>query len=77
MKILFLEKKLFLKCVAYDNFDLKQVITTIEQGGLKIALILNKNNKLVGTISDGDIREDLLSGYTLDSPISEIIKKIV
>ena len=62
---MFLEKKLFLKCVAYDNFDLKQVITTIEQGGLKIALIINSQDKLVGTVNDGDIRRGLLSGYTL------------
>ena len=72
---MFLEKKLFLKCLAYDNYDLKQVISTIEQGGLKIALILNRENILVGTINDGDIRRALLNGYNLDSPITEIIKK--
>ena len=52
-----LEKKLVLKCIAYDCYDLKKVISTIENGGLKIALILNDNNKLVGIISDGDIRK--------------------
>ena len=68
---MFLEKKLFLKCIAYDSYDLKKVISTIENGGLKIALILNDNNKLVGTISDGDIRRALLKGYTLNSSIKK------
>ena len=72
---MFLEKKSILKCVAYDNFEVKQVISTIEQGGLKIALIINSQDKLVGTVNDGDIRRGLLSGYTLDSPILEIIRK--
>lgn len=72
---MFLEKKLFIKCIAYDNFDLKQVISTIEQGGLKIALLLNSEEKLIDTISDGDIRRALLKGYTLDSLITKIIKK--
>ena len=72
---MFLEKKLFTKCLAYEDFDIKKVVSTIENGGLKIALILNNKNKLVGTISDGDVRRALLKGYTLESSIKKIINK--
>ena len=72
---MFLKKKLFEKCIAYEDFDIKKVISTIENGGLKIALILSSDKKLVGTVNDGDIRRALLKGSTLDSPITKIIKK--
>ena len=72
---MFLERKLFTECLAYDNFDIKRVISAIDNGGLKIALILNSDNNFVGTVTDGDIRRALLKGYKLDSSIKKIIKK--
>ena len=54
---------------------MREVISTIEAGGLRIALVLNKEKKLVGTITDGDIRRGLLRGLSLKSPIQSIIKK--
>ena len=73
----FLEKKSFSKCITYENGNIRTVISTIENGGLRIALIINKREQLVGTVCDGDIRRGLLRGLNLDSPISTIIKKIV
>ena len=72
---MFLQRKLFSKCIAYEKSDIKEVISTIEDGGLKIALILNSDKKFIGTITDGDIRRALLKGYKLDCPITKIIKK--
>tara|TARA_Y100000739_G_C20570468_1_gene447500 strand:+ start:213 stop:1283 length:1071 start_codon:yes stop_codon:yes gene_type:complete len=71
----FLDKKSCNNCIVYGEGDIRQVITAIEKGGLRIALILTKENQLVGTISDGDIRRGLLKGLSLDSPFSTIIKK--
>ena len=31
--------------------------------------------KLVGTISDGDIRRALIDGYNFETPIKKILKK--
>ena len=55
--------------------DIKKVISTIEEGGLRIALILSKENKLIGTVSDGDIRRGLLKGLSLQSPVRKIMQK--
>ena len=71
----FLKKESFIKCITYEDGDIRQAISTIEKGGLKIALIINKDNQLVGTICDGDIRRGLLKGLTLDSALSKIIYK--
>jgi NDP-sugar pyrophosphorylase family protein len=40
---------------------------------MKIALVLDGENKLLGTVSDGDIRRGLLNGLTLDDGIESII----
>ena len=71
----FVDKKSFAKCITYEHVDIKKVISTIEEGGLRIALITNNNNKLVGIVCDGDIRRGLLKGLTLTSPVSQIIEK--
>ena len=72
---MFLEKKSCRKLSIYGESNIKKVISTIEKGGLKIALIFDKENKLLGTVCDGDIRRALLRGLTLESSISEIINK--
>ena len=65
----FIKKDSFHKCITSEDGDIRKAISTIEKGGLRIALIVNNENKLVGTICDGDIRRALLKGLTLDSPL--------
>ena len=50
-------------------------LRTIESGGCQIALITDKNSKLLGTISDGDIRRFLIHGNSLDEKVSTIMNK--
>ena len=71
----FLKKNSYKKCITDEKVNIRQVISTIEEGGLRIALILNNKNKLIGTICDGDIRRGLLKGLTLESSITSIIRK--
>ena len=72
---MFLRKDLCNKCIVYGNGDIRKAITAIDIGGLRIAIILDLNNKLIGTICDGDIRRGLLKGLTLDSPFEDLIQK--
>ena len=74
---MFLKKDLCNKCIVYGDGDIRKVITAIDIGGLRIAIILDINNKLIGTICDGDIRRGLLKGLTLDSPFEDLIQKNV
>tara|TARA_B100000945_G_scaffold91038_1_gene71082 strand:- start:470 stop:1543 length:1074 start_codon:yes stop_codon:yes gene_type:complete len=71
----FIKKQSCEKCIVYEAGDIKKIISSIEKGGLRIALILNSSNKLEGTITDGDIRRGLLKGLSLDSPFSKILRK--
>jgi len=55
------------------NSTIEQAVQILNQVGLKIVLITDKNGVLQGTISDGDIRRGLMNGLTLSSPIEKII----
>ena len=40
-----------------------------------ILFVLDKNNKLLGSITDGDIRRGLIKGINLNDQISKVIQK--
>ena len=73
--VIFIKKNLCKKCLIYEKGNIKNAISTIEEGGLKIALVISEDNKLLGTICDGDIRRGLLRGLNLDSPLTSVIQK--
>ena len=55
--------------------SIKEAIKNLNLSSLKIVLVVDKNNKLFGTIVDGDIRRGLLDGLGLDSKIKDIVQK--
>lgn len=54
---------------------LKDAVKLLENGNLKIVLVLDENNILKGTVYDGDIRRALLKGISLASSIKEAMFK--
>ncbi len=56
------------------NSTIKEAMQTIDTGAMKIAVVVNKEGKLVGTLTDGDIRRGLLKGLSLTSSIESIIQ---
>ena len=55
---------------------IKDVINLLDKVALKIVLITDESNSLIGTISDGDVRRGLLRGLELNDPIESIINDI-
>jgi dTDP-glucose pyrophosphorylase len=43
------------------------------QGGQKIALVVDSDQKLLGTVTDGDVRRGILSGIDAKNPVSMIM----
>lgn len=58
-----------------ENATLKQVLEIIDSGAMQIALVIDDNDKLIGTITDGDIRRGFLKGLDLNSSIETIVFK--
>jgi dTDP-glucose pyrophosphorylase len=53
--------------------SIEDAIKILIDSSLGIVLIVDSDLKLLGTVTDGDIRRGLLRGLTLSSPISEVI----
>jgi dTDP-glucose pyrophosphorylase len=52
---------------------IKQVIETIERAQAKVALVIDDGQRLIGTVTDGDVRRGLLRGFDLGAPATQIM----
>lgn len=50
-------------------------LNNLRNGVPLILLVLNENSQLVGTLTDGDIRRALISGYILSTTIQDIMHR--
>lgn len=57
------------------NSTIKDALQTINNGGLQVAIVVDENDALVGTVTDGDIRRGLLNGLDLNSSVSLVVHK--
>ena len=48
-------------------------VGTIDRGGMQIALVVDGNGRLQGTVTDGDVRRGVLRGVKLDEPVSTVM----
>ena len=58
-----------------STMTLRQTIEAITAGSLQIALVVDQNNKLLGTVTDGDIRKAILAGKDLSIPAADAMRK--
>jgi len=63
------------KVTLSKNATIKEAFEVIDKGAMRIAIIVDDENKVIGTISDGDARRGLLKGYTLENSIEELYFK--
>ena len=55
------------------NSTIREALEVIQSGSLKIGVVVDKNEKLIGTVTDGDIRRGLLNNLSLDDVIGSVI----
>lgn len=58
-----------------EDASLQQAIRCLDASGLQIAIVARPDGRMVGTLTDGDIRRGLLRGLTLASPADDIIHR--
>ena len=66
-------ERIWRQAILPESSTIGQVISNLDQVAIKIVLVVDKANKLIGTVSDGDIRRGLLKGLDLNSPIVSIV----
>jgi dTDP-glucose pyrophosphorylase len=50
-----------------------ETLKVIDETALEIALVVKKDRKLLGTVTDGDIRRALINGMTLQTPVKKLM----
>ena len=70
-----MKKKDWKKTLVRDDQNIEEVIKSLRSSGLQIVLIINKSKQLVGTITDGDLREFILKKFDLKKKSKLLMKK--
>ena len=63
------------KIILNETASIKEAIQIIDDNSIKIVLVVEGNKKLIGTITDGDIRRSLLRGISLNQSVKSIMNK--
>lgn len=52
---------------------LQEAIATLDRGALRIAIVVDEQRRLLGTLTDGDVRRALLKHLPLHIPVGEVM----
>lgn len=55
--------------------SVRDAIATIDRVGIGAALIIDDENRLVGIITDGDVRRAILHNFDLSRPLAELLQE--
>jgi dTDP-glucose pyrophosphorylase/CBS domain-containing protein len=55
--------------VVRSGVTLRQALGVLDRCGIEIAVIVDHNERVLGVITDGDVRRSLLRGITLEDPV--------
>ena len=61
------------KLLISKNYTIEEVLKKMDQEAKGLLLVVNEDNKLIGTITDGDIRRAILSGLRLEDKIEKFV----
>ncbi len=65
----------FEKLLIGPDVSVREAVMAIDAGAIWIALVVDERRRLLGTVSDGDVRRALLRGTTLDDPVHGVIHR--
>jgi len=55
-----------------QNASIKEALKVIDSGAKRIAIVVNGDNRVIGTVSDGDIRRAILRGKQLHDSLAGV-----
>ncbi len=68
-----IEKDIWRRALLTGAATLQEAIRNLEQTALRIILVVGDDARLLGTVSDGDIRRGLLSGGSMETTLDTVI----
>jgi dTDP-glucose pyrophosphorylase len=67
--------KSLLDCFVSADATMARVVEVIDRGAAQIALVVDENKKLLGTVTDGDFRRALLRGLSMQTPVEQFMHR--
>ena len=65
----------FSALVVSEDSTVRSVISCIDKNGKGIAIVLDADNHLIATVTDGDIRRAILAGLDVQLPVRELLNR--
>lgn len=56
-----------------NGFSIRNTLQVLDNGAKGIVLLVDEHKKLLGTITDGDIRRAILKGISLDDSVEKVV----
>ena len=69
-----LPEHLWRKTMLLPGQLIRDAIANLNESGLQIVLVIDDSSKLLGTVTDGDIRRGLLRDAQIDSPLTAVMR---
>jgi dTDP-glucose pyrophosphorylase len=63
------------RCCVREASEIVEAMRAIDDGAVGAALVLDKSRRLIGILTDGDIRRALLAGATMRTPILSFVNR--
>ena len=61
------------KAILKENNTIQEAAKALDKESLRIVMVVDDNGRLVGTITDGDIRRGLLNHFPMNTMLSEFM----
>lgn len=61
--------------VVFPSSQIRDAIQVIDTAGKGIALVICNDGKLLGTVTDGDVRRAMLAGISLEGPVQSLLDR--
>lgn len=68
-------EKLLKQLIVYSDSSIQETILKMNSNAMQVAIVLNKFNKYLGIITDGDIRRGLIKKISISQKIKKILNK--
>jgi dTDP-glucose pyrophosphorylase len=62
-------------CCVTPTATIRETLAAIDAGSVEIAIVVAEDDRVIGTISDGDVRRALLGGASLDDEVLTFVQR--
>ncbi len=63
------------KCLVTQEQNITEAVRVIDSTIARIAIVVGGDGKLLGTVTDYDVRQAILNGVSMDSPVDRIMNR--